>query len=355
MHPVALIERLAATSQRREKERILREACHAGSDDFFVGARLAYDPLVTFGITKVAEIIEDDGAPGDYSFAEFFELANRLHRRQVADPREAIHAAAARCDATTWNRFYRCILLKDLRVGIDAALLNKAVRGYPQFSVPVFKCQLSRDGDPSQLRGRKLVDTVLAGKRTLAMLDPETGLATLLDCNGKSVPAMQTSLQRLLARFPRAVVLDGMLGLPDAPQRLNAVLRAQDAELDALRFTLFDILPLADFRLGRCVKSQRERHAMLEVLQEAGLWNETNGMITVLPQIEVDFDSAADRQAFREFAQQALIAGHHSLMVKDPMAPYASTRNDGWQKFKLSDLIDGRTCDISAHADVVRQ
>jgi DNA ligase-1 len=343
MQPLALIEHLAATTQRRDKERILREACHAGSDEFFLGARLAYDPFVTFGLAKVAEIIEDDGTSGDYRFAEFLSLADRLYRRHLTGTaaRDALHAAAARCDASAWNRFYRCILLKDLRVGIDAKLLNKALRGHPQYSVPLFKCQLPRDGDPTQLHGCKLIDPLLDGMRVVAVLDKEAGVSTLFDCNGHPVPALQPTLQRLLPRFPGSVALDGMLRLPQAPHRLTAVLRDAHSDVAALRLTLFDIMPLADFRAGRCAKPQRERHSLLEVLQESGLWSETAGVISVLPQIEADLDSDAGRSACAEFTRQAVLAGHHGVMLKDPLAAYEGKRTTAWLKHAApSDLID---------------
>ena len=341
MHPVALIERLAATSLRRDKERILREALQAGCDEFFAGARLAYDPLDVIGLTKVAEIVEDDGTTGDYRFADFLRLATAIHRRQLIGmtARDAIHDAAARCEATIWNRFYRRILLKDLRVGIDAKLINKVVGDRPetqQYAIPRFECQLPAN-EVACLRGCKLIDAALDGVRALVVLDKESDRATLFVNNGKPVMAMremQTAVEALLPRVPGSLVLDGVLLSPNGSQQLTTLLRRREHHpaMADVRLALFDILPLADFRVGYCDRPQRERHALLEVLQEAGLWTTTDGMIYVLPQIEVDLDTPAGQSACDEFKEHALLVGHRGIMLKDPVAPYQARRNGAWVK-----------------------
>jgi DNA ligase-1 len=339
MHPVALIEQLAATSRRREKERILREALLDGCDEFFTGARLAYDPLVIFGVTKVAEIVEDDGMAGDYEFGDFLVLAASLSRQQWNDlaAREAIYNAAARCEAAIWNRFYRRVLLKDLRVGIDAKLINRALGNRPEtqkYLIAEFKYQVAVDAAP--VHGCKLIDAWLDGVRVLAVLDKDTGRATLFASNGKPItqmPEMQTALAGLMPRVPGSLVLDGVLFSPNGTE-LTTLLRHREAHRDisAVSLILFDILPLADFRVGYCDRPQRERHAMLEVLQEAGLWAATGGMIHVLPQIEADLDTTAGQTACDEFKQHALLTGHRGVMLKDPNAPYQGRRSAAWVK-----------------------
>ena len=63
MQPLFVMQRLAATQSRTDKEQIIFDALMNDCEQFFIGARLATDPLITFGVKKVAEILEDDGAP----------------------------------------------------------------------------------------------------------------------------------------------------------------------------------------------------------------------------------------------------------------------------------------------------
>src|SRR6185437_7204779 len=130
MQPLHVIQRLAATNSRIEKEQIVIDAFMKNCEQFFVGARLAYDQLITFGVKKVAEILEDDGSSGEIGFDQFLELAHKLRKRELTGnaARDAIHDMASRCHVPTWNLFYRRILLKDLDVGLDEGTINKVLK-----------------------------------------------------------------------------------------------------------------------------------------------------------------------------------------------------------------------------------
>ena len=349
MHPIDVIRKLSTTRSRIEKEHILTDAYLQGCDSFFIGARLALDPLVPFHIAKVPEILEDDGAAGEFSFADFLDLANRLHRRALTGhaARDALHGAAERCHVATWNEFYRRILLKDLRVGVDEKTLNKVLKALPpeahKFMVPIFKCQLAHDGeDPvhqKKLHGRKLLDVKLDGVRVLVVMDKDSGSVTLFSRNGlmiQNFPELQTALAGLLPRLPGSLVLDGEMESPQGFQHLMTLIRRKDyhPEMAQVRYAMFDVIPLGDFRHAYCPKTQQERHQVLEALQQIGLWTETAGRVYVIPQVEVDLDSSDGQAAFTEFNRQALFDGYEGIMVKDPMAPYVGKRTAAWLKLK---------------------
>ncbi len=115
MSAVDVLRRLSATTSRTEKEAIIEEAFRSVEREFFIGAQLAYDVLVTFGVQKVPEILEDDGAPGTFTCSNFLALAEKLRRRQLTGhaARDALMDAADRSHTDTWNVFYRNVLLKD--------------------------------------------------------------------------------------------------------------------------------------------------------------------------------------------------------------------------------------------------
>jgi ATP-dependent DNA ligase len=136
--------------------------------------------------------------------------------------------------------------------------------------------------------------------------------------------------------LPGSIVLDGELISPQGFQHLMTLIRRKEYHPDMalVHYAVFDILPLADFRMGHCSKSQRDRHAMLEMLQESGLWTDTAGRVQVVPEVEVDFDTADGQAAFAEFNRQAISDGYEGVMIKDPEAPYACKRTTAWLKRK---------------------
>lgn len=340
MNSVDILARLAATQSRKEKEQILLEAAQTNSHEFFQGVRLALDPLVNFGVAKVAEIIEDDGEPGDYSFAEFLELTRKLRNRELTGQaaHDSIHTAATRCHGATWNGFYRRVLLKDLNVGINVPMVNKVLQAIPEahrYLIAVFKCQQAQVGAACHMHGHKLIEAALAGVRALAVMDRDDSTVTLCSRTGRpftSLPELHSALHQLLPRLPGSLVLDGELVSPHGLRHLMTLVQRKEyhGDMAAIRYALFDIIPLVDFRRAHCAKPQHERHHLLETLQECGLWRETAGRVYVLPQIAVDLDSSDGQAQLVEFIRQAEADGHKGIMVKDPDAPYQGKHSAAW-------------------------
>lgn len=344
---LSIIQQLVATTSRVDKEQIIFRAFMDGEVEFFLGVRLALDPLVTFGLTKVAEIIEDDGEPGDFCFADFMTLAHDLWRRKLSDPRAAINDAAQRCHVATWNLFYRRILLKEMSIGLQAKsinkVLNKLVTAYPEakdYLIPIFGCQLPHaDSVPSRLKlhGRKRIDTKLEGVRAISILDTEAQTVNFFTQSGKilQVPEFEQALANLLAQLPGSLVLDGKLVSPHGAAHVRDMLRRRAPDVAHLKYAIFDILPLADFRVGFCATPQDQRHALLAAMQEGGLWRMTNGRVYVVPQIEVDLDTYDGQTTLAEFGQQAVSVGYSAIMLKDPDAPYTAKRSTAWLQLRL--------------------
>jgi DNA ligase-1 len=174
MKPYEVIQALEKTSSKLEKEAIVRDAFLAGCIDFFRGATLAYDSLVTFGVKKVPKIDEpDDGRESTITYGDFARLADRLAKRELSGhaARDAINDFLQDCTTTEWNDFYRRVLLKDLKVGASESTINKALKGLVKaghkeagdFIIPVFSCQLAPSesynrSTISKLRGQIMAD-----------------------------------------------------------------------------------------------------------------------------------------------------------------------------------------------------
>ena len=352
MSAVKIINALAATTSRTDKEQILIDAFMRGEREFFQCAKMAYDILLTFGVKKVPEITEeDDGDPGTFSYEDFLDLADKLRRRELTGnaARDALLDACDRCNVTVWNTFYRRVLLKDLKCGVETSTINKVLKKLAQSEtdaanlvIPVFSCQLAQDGakpeHAKKIAGRKMLDIKLDGVRLLAILDKEAGTVTLYTRNGKineNFPEIQAALARLMQSLPGSIVLDGEVVAASFQELMTQVNRRTDVDTSSAKLAVFDVIPLSAFRAGVCDIPQEMRHIILANMETTGQFKEhTGGLVYAIPKVTVDLDTPEGQATFSEFNRQAIEAGYEGIMVKDPEAPYELKRTFAWMKIK---------------------
>lgn len=361
LNAVKIIKALEATPSRIDKEQILTQAFKEGERDFFTGAILAYDKLISFGVAKVPEIEEDDGVAGTFRATDFLALVGKLRRRELTGhaARDAILDAIEIADFNDWNYFYRRILLRDLRVGVQPSTINKVlgklVTVYPdaaRYIVPVFSPQLAQDGmddkNTKHLRGRKYLDLKLDGTRFVAELNKELNTVTLYTRHGEpklNFPHINEALAKLLPHIPVSIALDGEM-IARSFSELMEQLNRKDAKTTKMKFAMFDLVPLVDFRAGRCELTQRERHEMLVALATTDFFKAavvpediTDGdMIYVLPKVEVDLDTEEGQETLAEMRRKAKAdrdsgkkKTSEGVMVKGIDDPY----QNGWNPHTL--------------------
>ena len=314
-----VVKRLSATDSDVAKEQIVLDAYSQKCFEFFEATALAADPFVTFGVKKVAEILEDDGATGSFSFADFKILCAALQNRTLTGDaaRLAIRDAAERCHEQTWNLLYRRVLLK--HPVIDVKFLNHLIdrlgSDAARFRIPVFRCQTATRTTKAPPSGLRLIDIRLRGTRLFAAL---SRTVTFYTANGETMEdtALAHALQPLAARVPAPIVCDGVL--------------------TADGYMLFDLIPLADFQVGTSSKTQRVRRQMLETLQRSGAFGE-NRLVRVLSQIVIDYDTDEGKKLFFEFNKQAMQYGYTEIVIKKPDALYSGKRTAAWLIRKAED------------------
>lgn len=340
-----IIDKLEATSSRKEKEAILAKALEDGHMAFFHLAHLAYNPLMTFGVKKVPEILEDDGLAGTFSFQDFLTLAERLSNRTLTgnDAKFAIQEAAMMCDMGIWNSLYRRVLLRDLRCGIDAKTINKVLGDSP-FSIPSFNAMLAHDSLKNEryMTGRKMLGVKLDGVRLLAIINKEERTVKTFTRNGlenENFPHITIALMGLLDILPGSAVLDGEVVSRNFQELMTQVNRKSGTDTRDARLAVFDLIPLADFLAGYCATCQKDRHIALSNL--SGHFQElTGGSVYVLSSKEVDLDTEAGQAEFRSFNNEALMAGYEGVMIKDPHGVYEGKRSRAWLKLKPTITLD---------------
>jgi len=162
-HAVDVIEALGQTNSRLDKEQIVQAAFDAGCSEFFEGARMALDVLITYGAKQIPESVCESGT---ITWNQFKLLAEQLAARKLTGnaAKAAIAFTANNTDARTWNTWYRRILLQDLKCGTSEKTINSVLARNGKvgkaWEVPVFSCQLAKPADdhPKKMVGEKFVD-----------------------------------------------------------------------------------------------------------------------------------------------------------------------------------------------------
>jgi DNA ligase-1 len=112
---------------------------------------------------------------------------------------------------------------------------------------------------------------------------------------------------------------------------MKQVHRKSDVQSEDARLMLFDILPLSEFQKGKSVLGQKRRSNLLRSMKAVF---EKVGSIDIIPQIEVDLDTAVGELQFKQYNKDAIESGFEGIMIKDVDAEYVCKRHVSWLKQK---------------------
>jgi DNA ligase-1 len=335
--PWEVIAELEADNSRLAKEEIVSREAAAGNTEFFEGARLALDSMITFGLKQIPEKKDADGAGLDWD--DFTFVVDRLVDRTLTGnaARDTVVELMQCATNAQWNGWYRRILIKDLRCGVSEKTINKAVeKTNADYIVPTFSCQLAHDSanHEGKLAGQKLVEVKLDGVRVITVVWPD-GRVLQFSRNGKELvnfEHIKNQMAVTAGHYNVPMVFDGEVMSSSFQDLMKQVHRKTDVQSGDAVLHLFDILPLEDFEQGICNTPQQLRSQTL-----IGWYNYNTGRlpnVTVLHHREVDLDTAEGQAEFREINQQAVAGGYEGIMIKDPDAAYECKRSVAWLKLK---------------------
>lgn len=346
---VKYIEALENDNSRLAKEAILATAWSEGVVNLFAGFKLAYDSMITFGVKQVPEIVDLDDAEGTFTWQDFLNLSEQLRSRQLTGnaARDALRHAAETCHALTWNKFYRRILLKDMRCGISETTINKVLKKIGKtdktalnYVVEVFEVQLAAPGELENITGEQYLDVKLDGVRITAILDKSINAVTLYTRNGKinnNFTQVEQSLLKLMEQIPGSIVLDGEMKSETFQKLMKQVNRKKNVDTKDAVYCVFDIVPLDHFMKGISKIPLRERQEALEsmeaLFQEFCVQSDKPNVVAI-PKLLTDLSTPEGRRNMFEFNQETIDAGYEGIMVKDPGGFYERKRNKNWLKVK---------------------
>jgi len=226
-----------------------------------------------------------------------------------------------------WNDWYRRILIKDLRCGTGAKLINKVVKG----TIPLFECMLAHDGakHPKKITGECMVEYKYDGVRVIAIV--QNGSATLHSRNGKilsNFPHIEEALSK--SEF-EGLVFDGEVMSEDFQSLMKQVHRKEGAQTEDAYLAVFDMLTLAEFKAGGTTKTAEVRRGRLLELDHANLLPDS---IRIVDAYSVNFDTDEGRAEFDKLNKTALAEGYEGLMIKPIDQGYKCKRSHAWLKVK---------------------
>lgn len=320
-----VIQKLESDNSSLFKQSVIKD--NLDNAEFIEGAKLCLDPLVTFGVKEVP--VKKDPTGEGLSFEQFVKLANQLQQRELTGhaARDAILVAMAKSTQEQWNDWYRRILIKDLRCGTGAKLINKVQKD----TIPLFGCMLAHDGakHPKKIAGECYVEYKYDGVRVIAIV--QNGNATLHSRNGKLLENFPHIEEALSKPEFEGLVFDGEVMSDDFQTLMKQVHRKEGAQTQDAYLALFDMLTLAEFNAGGTSKDAVVRRKRLIELDEHNLLPDS---IRIVDAYSVNFDTAEGQAQFNKLNKTALDEGYEGLMIKPMAEGYKCKRSHAWLKIK---------------------
>jgi DNA ligase 1 len=337
MNPVEVIKSLEADNSRLAKEAIIRQEADCANKEFFSGVQLALDPLITFGVKKVAEQ-KGPGGPG-LEWTIFSKALDGFRSREVTGnaAQEVLDALMAEATADQWNYWYRRILIKDLRCGVSEKTVNNVVKkDYPSYVIPVFTCQLAHDSKnhEKKVQGKKQIEVKLDGVRVIAILHKDKR-PEVFSRNGKQFHNFEhivDQLEKTKDVLDTDMVLDGEVMSSSFQDLMKQVHRKTNVQSDDAVFHVFDMLTLEDFLKGGASVPQYVRSNLTKSFIEENQTKLPN--VQCLSWEDVDLDTDEGQTRFKDINKQAIDGGYEGIMIKDPDAGYECKRSHAWLKLK---------------------
>ena len=337
MNPWNIIAELESDNSRLVKESIVAREAQANNTEFFEGAKLALDSMITFGLKQIPEKKDEDGPGLDWdSFTLIVTgFVNRSLTGNLA--RDTVDQMMANATKAQWNGWYRRILIKDLRCGVSEKTINKAVeKKYADYAIPVFGCQLAHDSanHESKVTGKKFIEVKLDGVRVITIVHPD-GRVNMFSRNGKefvNFPHIAEQFTQIASTLLEPWVFDGEIMSGSFQDLMKQVHRKSDVKANDAMLNLFDCIPLCHFEQGSWNATQEFRSNHLKEFMDHH--QDALPNVTMVGQELVDLDSEAGQLKYKEINALAIAGGYEGIMIKDPIAGYECKRSVAWLKLK---------------------
>lgn len=333
---LALIEQIAATSSKNEKEALLK--ANAGDELLKQVLEYAYNPFKTYGIRKRPETLGDN--VGNTFDDDTFELLRDLASRKVTgnDAIEFLRGELTALSKASAELLWR-IVNKDMRAGFSESTCNKVWKGLiPDF--PYMRCTLPKDAKLDEFDWKLGVISQEKADGMFANVDHEAGdVVRITSRQGSPFPLEPFGdlIPEIIDRFDVDTQTHGeMLVMKDGkvlPREIgNGMLNsiAQGGQLDEgcrVIFMPWDQIPLSAVQ----TKGKYEVPYIKRLYQLRQQLNAVSGESIILIETRV-YHSLKDAYAhYRDL----LLVGKEGTIIKNPHAIWKDGTSKEQVKLKL--------------------
>ena len=215
----------------------------------------------------------------------------------------------------------RKILKKHLAIGASTKTVNKVFPGL----VPTFEVALAQKFEEKRLIGKERVgvEPKLDGIRCFTIV--ENGEALLYARSGKLISNFDSTIGKELTQLGDGCY-DGEIMGKDFTAVMRQVHRKESVDVSNSYLSLFDFLPLKEWKSRKAVMPCWQRYAELRKRVAGGAWR----YLKTVPR----YDSIADYTKIKNFHDEFVLDGFEGAMIKDLDAPYKFGRGPEVMKLK---------------------
>ena len=346
LQPIAeIVNELRNTSGSNDKIKVLKK--YADTPHLQEIFKWTYDPFLKYGVSKkMIESLENANVNRNafvtyYEFEQFMDTLAKSNinddlRSQIAD---YLHHPT---NQTTVD-LLKCIFTKDLKIGMAAASINKAIPGL----IPVFdvmRGQKYSDHKHKLVSKDIIITEKIDGVRTVAIID-ENGDVKFYSRQGKEWEGLVEIEEDVKSLGLKNIVLDGEttilnqegLESKEVFKRTMEIMGSKLERKTGLLYNVFDCVPLSQFKAGKCSASASNRKKwFLEKYTKE--W--TFGGYEHVKPLPVIYEGVYREEAVKGFHQNILRRGGEGIMINIASAPYECKRTANLLKVKEMYTMD---------------
>lgn len=347
---VEVVKKLRNTSGSNDKIRILKESKDVPHlQEIF---KMTYDPYLKYGVSKtMIEKLENVNVNriAFTTYENFQTFIDKLAKSNINDElRKEIAWILYHSTNQATVDLLKCIFTKDLKIGMAAANINKAIPGL----IPVFdvmRGQKYADHKHKLLCKEIIITEKIDGVRTVAIID-ENGDVKFYSRQGKEIEGLVEITADIKRLGLKNIVLDGETTVYDqtgleSKEVFKKTMEIMGSKLErktGLLYNVFDCMPLSAFKTGICKTSARVRKTYFEnkyyEMIPRDILGESRIYVKPLPILYIGkFDEAKVKRLHKTI----LSKGGEGVMINVASAPYECKRTANLLKVK-----EMYTCDL---------
>ncbi|HSQ87981.1 hypothetical protein [Romboutsia sp.] len=345
MEIVSIIEELRNTSSTNAKKAILEE--NIDNEGLKTILNLTYNPYKRYKITEgtLTGTTAEDGHTYDNLRMLTYVLANNNINNEL---REKANLFLEETDEEIRD-LYKCVLLKDLKIGCNISTINKVWKGLIPLGEtgidikPMLASKFDFDKPPA---GEGALTEKLDGIRDSVVKSKTDNIFNLFTRQGKVIEGcleIEMELKLLYVLLEDfEIVFDGELlatgcTYEDVYKETTKRVKNKNEIKSGLEFCIFDVLTYDEFKNKKGVTPYRERRKKLDqinaIIEEQGF-----NFIKVLPVIY----QGSDMNEMLKILDEYRLKGAEGLMYNTMDAVYEFKRSKNILKLKVMQTADLR-------------